>query len=111
MPIKSKTVFFDCRDCGWSTGANNERWAVDIILANIRNHLLYDSRHLGLPNIQVSAEQKARDLLERMEIEGAHSSRIPLQPPKFDIPEDEREYLVNRPGLVLWTRKPKEDKE
>jgi hypothetical protein len=38
-------------------------------------------------------------------------NEIPLQPPSFTIPKDEREYLVNRSGLVLWTRKPKGDKE
>lgn len=50
MAGKEATVFFDCRgDCGWSVGCNNEEWAVDFITKQIRNHLLYDSRHCGLP--------------------------------------------------------------
>jgi hypothetical protein len=49
MSVKSATVFFDCRGCGWSTGANNEEWAVEMITERIRDHLLHDSRHCGLP--------------------------------------------------------------
>lgn len=35
----------------------------------------------------------------------ADGSRVPLLPPADLIPEDEREYLVESPGLTLWTRK------
>lgn len=38
-------------------------------------------------------------------------SHVPLQPPPFEIPEDQREIIVDRPGLVLWTRKVERDNE
>lgn len=39
------------------------------------------------------------------EVVQSDGSRVPLEAPRFTFPEDEREYLVNRPGLVLWTRR------
>lgn len=32
-------------------------------------------------------------------------SRTPLAPPPNLIPEEEREYLIETPGLVMWTRR------
>lgn len=32
-------------------------------------------------------------------------STTPLQEPEFSIPEDEREIVIDRPGLTMWTVK------
>jgi hypothetical protein len=35
----------------------------------------------------------------------ADGTHVPLQPPQFAIPEDEREYIIRTPRLTLWTRR------
>lgn len=32
-------------------------------------------------------------------------NEIPLDPPQFSIPEEEREYVYKSPGLTLWTQR------
>jgi hypothetical protein len=59
MSEKSATVFFDCRGCGWSCGTNNDEFAVEFLPERIRDHLLHDSRHLGLPREVVAASGKS----------------------------------------------------
>lgn len=29
----------------------------------------------------------------------------PLEAPEFSIPEEDRQYLIQSPGLTLWTKK------
>lgn len=75
MNERSATVFFDCRDCGWSTGANNQEWAIDIIVERIRDHLMHDSRHLGLS--RVSAEVELANLIANQQIRSHVVARKP----------------------------------